>query len=52
MLLNILQMSMVTTIRNELDRGKKKAPKEPTEKSRKAKKALKQHMETVASLNI
>lgn len=44
-------MSILTTIRNELTHGKKKEPKKPTVISRKAKKALKQHMETVASLN-
>lgn len=44
-------MSILTTIRNELTHGKKKEYKKPAEKSRKAKKALKQHLETVASLN-
>lgn len=44
-------MSILTTIRHELTHGKKTEHNKPTEKSRKAKKALKQHMETVASLN-
>lgn len=45
----MLQMSIISTIKNELQK-KNPQPNKPAKKSRKATKALQQHMETVASL--
>ncbi|XP_013195334.1 U7 snRNA-associated Sm-like protein LSm10 [Amyelois transitella] len=46
-------MSMLTIIKNELTGHKRRVPdKKLIQKSRKAKKALRQHMETVASLDL
>ncbi|XP_059049209.1 U7 snRNA-associated Sm-like protein LSm10 [Achroia grisella] len=45
-------MSMVATIKNELNKNKKGPVKNPIVKSRKNTKALHQHMQTVASLDL
>lgn len=45
-----VQMSVLTTIKNEFVKSKREPVQKPGEKSRKVKKALQQHMRTVASL--
>ncbi|KAI5634792.1 LSM domain-containing protein [Phthorimaea operculella] len=45
-------VSILNAVRNEVVKAKKEPIEKPVKKSRKAQKALKQHMQTVASLNM